>query len=153
SLTSRGYVKTQFSWNYYYYSLTNEGIEYLREYLHLPSEIIPVSARRSTGHTPADRRYVCTCRTHTRRQPAQHVPAHHPRETRMPREPTVLLEAQTRVTDVETMAQRRKRAQIQASARDLALDVALLHHSARSVSLAISLHALVTHNRVSLSLS
>ena len=31
SLTSRGYVKTQFSWQYYYYSLTNEGIDYLRE--------------------------------------------------------------------------------------------------------------------------
>jgi small subunit ribosomal protein S10e len=26
SLTSRGYVKTQFSWQYYYYILTNEGI-------------------------------------------------------------------------------------------------------------------------------
>jgi small subunit ribosomal protein S10e len=41
SLQSRGYVKTQFSWQYYYYSLTNEGIEYLRQYLHLPSEIVP----------------------------------------------------------------------------------------------------------------
>ena len=41
SLTSKGYVKTQFSWQYYYYSLTNEGIEYLRAYLHLPSEIVP----------------------------------------------------------------------------------------------------------------
>ena len=26
SLTSRGYVKTLFSWQYYYYTLTNEGI-------------------------------------------------------------------------------------------------------------------------------
>jgi small subunit ribosomal protein S10e len=41
SLTSRGYVVTQFSWQYYYYSLTNEGIEYLRNYLHLPVEIVP----------------------------------------------------------------------------------------------------------------
>jgi small subunit ribosomal protein S10e len=41
SLTSRGYVNTQFSWQYYYYSLTNEGIEYLRSYLHLPAEIVP----------------------------------------------------------------------------------------------------------------
>ena len=41
SLDSRGYVKTQFSWQYYYYSLTNEGIEYLRQYLHLPAEIVP----------------------------------------------------------------------------------------------------------------
>ena len=26
SLTSRGYVKTQFSWQYYYYTLTDSGI-------------------------------------------------------------------------------------------------------------------------------
>ena len=32
SLTSRGFVKTQFSWQYYYYVLTAEGVEYLREW-------------------------------------------------------------------------------------------------------------------------
>ena len=32
SLTSRGYVKTQFSWQWYYYTLTPEGVEYLREW-------------------------------------------------------------------------------------------------------------------------
>lgn len=32
SLTSRGLVKTQFSWQYYYYTLTNEGLEHLREW-------------------------------------------------------------------------------------------------------------------------
>ncbi|KAJ6016001.1 hypothetical protein N7540_010592 [Penicillium herquei] len=31
SLTSRGYVKTQFSWQYYYYTLTPEGLDYLRD--------------------------------------------------------------------------------------------------------------------------
>ncbi|KAK2677472.1 Plectin/S10, N-terminal [Fusarium oxysporum f. sp. vasinfectum] len=36
SLNSRGYVKTQFSWQYYYYTLTPEGLDYLREWLHLP---------------------------------------------------------------------------------------------------------------------
>ncbi|KAI9636963.1 Plectin/S10 domain-containing protein [Dioszegia hungarica] len=41
SLTSRGFVKTQFSWQWYYYTLTDEGLAYLREYLHLPSEIVP----------------------------------------------------------------------------------------------------------------
>ncbi|EJT45403.1 40s ribosomal protein s10 [Trichosporon asahii var. asahii CBS 8904] len=43
SLTSKGYVKTQFSWQWYYYTLTDEGLAYLREYLHLPSEIVPVT--------------------------------------------------------------------------------------------------------------
>ncbi|ORY28761.1 Plectin/S10 domain-domain-containing protein [Naematelia encephala] len=41
SLTSKGYVKTQFSWQYYYYVLTDEGLSYLREWLHLPAEIVP----------------------------------------------------------------------------------------------------------------
>lgn len=41
SMESRGLVATRFSWQYYYYFLTNEGIEYLREYLHLPAEIVP----------------------------------------------------------------------------------------------------------------
>ena len=41
SLTSKGYVHTQFSWQWFYYVLTDEGLEYLREYLHLPSEIVP----------------------------------------------------------------------------------------------------------------
>ncbi|KAK4685743.1 small subunit ribosomal protein S10e, partial [Tremellales sp. Uapishka_1] len=43
SLTSKGFVKTQFSWQYYYYTLTDEGLTYLREWLHLPSEIVPIT--------------------------------------------------------------------------------------------------------------
>lgn len=46
SLTSRGYVKTQFSWQYYYYTLTDEGVEYLREWLHLPAEIVPTTHKK-----------------------------------------------------------------------------------------------------------
>ncbi|CAO3657827.1 unnamed protein product [Umbelopsis vinacea] len=47
SLTSRGFVKTQFSWQYYYYSLTNEGIDYLREFLNLPTEIVPATLKKA----------------------------------------------------------------------------------------------------------
>lgn len=32
SLTSKGFVKTRFSWQFYYYSLTPEGVEYLRNW-------------------------------------------------------------------------------------------------------------------------
>merc|ERR1711931_5957 len=46
SLTSRGLVKQQFAWRHYYWVLTNEGIEYLREYLHLPPEIVPVTMKK-----------------------------------------------------------------------------------------------------------
>eukprot|EP00178_Gracilaria_changii_P024508 TRINITY_DN73918_c0_g1_i1.p1 TRINITY_DN73918_c0_g1~~TRINITY_DN73918_c0_g1_i1.p1 ORF type:complete len:151 (+),score=19.55 TRINITY_DN73918_c0_g1_i1:25-453(+) len=45
SLTAKGYVKEQFAWRHYYWSLTNEGIQYLREYLHLPSTIVPATLK------------------------------------------------------------------------------------------------------------
>jgi len=46
SLKSRGYVKEQFAWRHFYWYLTNEGIQYLREYLHLPTEIVPATLKR-----------------------------------------------------------------------------------------------------------
>ena len=36
SLRSRGYVTEKLNWQLYYYFLTNEGIDYLKEVLHLP---------------------------------------------------------------------------------------------------------------------
>ncbi|KAN0093320.1 Plectin/S10 domain containing protein [Tylopilus felleus] len=47
SLTSKGLVKTQFSWQWYYYVLTPEGVEHLREWLHLPNEIVPSTHKRA----------------------------------------------------------------------------------------------------------
>jgi small subunit ribosomal protein S10e len=46
SLKSRGYVTEQFNWQWYYYYLTTEGIQYLREYLHLPAEIVPATLKK-----------------------------------------------------------------------------------------------------------
>ena len=46
SLKSRGYVKEQFAWSHFYWYLTNEGIQYLRDYLHLPPEIVPATLKR-----------------------------------------------------------------------------------------------------------
>merc|ERR1712105_142124 len=48
SLKSRGYVKEQFAWRHYYWYLTNEGIQYLRDFLHLPPEIVPSTLKRQT---------------------------------------------------------------------------------------------------------
>lgn len=48
SLKSRNFVKEQFAWRHYYWYLTNEGIEYLRSYLHLPPEIVPATLKRAT---------------------------------------------------------------------------------------------------------
>ena len=46
SLKSRGYVKDQFAWRHFYWSLTNEGVQYLRDCLHLPPEIVPATLKR-----------------------------------------------------------------------------------------------------------
>lgn len=48
SLKSRGYVKEQFAWRHYYWYLTNDGIQYLRDALHLPGEIVPATLKRQT---------------------------------------------------------------------------------------------------------
>jgi len=48
SLKSRGLVTEKFAWRHYYWYLTNEGIQYLRDYLHLPPEIVPATLKRQT---------------------------------------------------------------------------------------------------------
>lgn len=39
-------MKEQFAWRHFYWYLTNEGIEYLRDFLHLPPEIVPATLKR-----------------------------------------------------------------------------------------------------------
>ena len=39
-------MKEQFAWRHFYWYLTNEGIQYLRDYLHLPPEIVPSTLKR-----------------------------------------------------------------------------------------------------------
>merc|ERR1719421_1858977 len=41
SLASKDYVKFKFNWQWFYYFLTDSGIEYLREVLHLPAQVFP----------------------------------------------------------------------------------------------------------------
>ena len=60
SFKSKGYCRETFNWQYYYYYLTNEGIEYLRQYLALPEEIVPATLKkvavptRPTGRPEGD---------------------------------------------------------------------------------------------------
>ncbi|XP_036622185.1 40S ribosomal protein S10-like [Trichosurus vulpecula] len=51
SLKFCGYGKEQFLWRHFYWYLTNEGIQYLRDYLHLLPEIVPATLRRSRPET------------------------------------------------------------------------------------------------------
>ena len=46
SMKSRELVRETFNWQYYYYYLEPKGIEYLREYLHLPEDIIPATLKK-----------------------------------------------------------------------------------------------------------
>ena len=53
SMKSRSLVTETFNWQYFYWYLTNEGIEFLRGYLHLPEEIVPATLKKP--RTPAAR--------------------------------------------------------------------------------------------------
>mmetsp|Transcript_68102 Transcript_68102/g.190174 ORF Transcript_68102/g.190174 Transcript_68102/m.190174 type:complete len:81 (+) Transcript_68102:2-244(+) len=53
SLCSRGYVSEVFSWQWHYYYLTNEGIDYLREVLHLPAQVCPQTFTKQRPTRPA----------------------------------------------------------------------------------------------------
>ncbi|KAM7274274.1 hypothetical protein ACFE04_028938 [Oxalis oulophora] len=50
SFKSKEYVRETFAWMHYYWYLTNDGIEFLRTYLNLPSEIVPATLmKKATG--------------------------------------------------------------------------------------------------------
>merc|ERR1711977_604177 len=48
SLKSRGFVNERFSWNWYYYYLTNEGIDYLQKFLNLPADVVPATLKKTS---------------------------------------------------------------------------------------------------------
>ncbi|CDP21919.1 unnamed protein product [Coffea canephora] len=47
SFKSKENVRETFAWMHYYWYLTNDGIEFLRIYLNLPSEIVPATLKKS----------------------------------------------------------------------------------------------------------
>mmetsp|Transcript_64647 Transcript_64647/g.145837 ORF Transcript_64647/g.145837 Transcript_64647/m.145837 type:complete len:145 (-) Transcript_64647:403-837(-) len=53
SLTSRGLVNETFNWQWFYWYLNDEGVEYMRQYLHLPEEYVPNTHKKKAGATPA----------------------------------------------------------------------------------------------------
>merc|ERR1711920_26056 len=53
SLCSRNYVDEKFNWQWYYYFLTNEGIDYLRDVLHLPAHVFPATLTKQRPTRPA----------------------------------------------------------------------------------------------------
>eukprot|EP00771_Trimastix_marina_P001055 gnl/Trimastix_PCT/21.p1 GENE.gnl/Trimastix_PCT/21~~gnl/Trimastix_PCT/21.p1 ORF type:complete len:134 (+),score=45.20 gnl/Trimastix_PCT/21:54-455(+) len=55
SLHSRSLVREVFNWRHYYWALTNEGIQYIRDQLHLEEVVVPKTLKRPVKSTP-DRR-------------------------------------------------------------------------------------------------
>ncbi|CAD7677211.1 unnamed protein product [Nyctereutes procyonoides] len=54
-LKSRRYVKEQFTWRHFFWYLTNESVQYLHDYLHLPPETVPATlhcSRPGTSRPP-----------------------------------------------------------------------------------------------------
>lgn len=46
SLKSRSLITENFNWGWYYWYLNNEGINFLRAYLHLPENIVPNTLKK-----------------------------------------------------------------------------------------------------------
>ncbi|XP_051871986.1 40S ribosomal protein S10-like [Pristis pectinata] len=46
SLKSRGLVRETFVWRHHYWYLTDQGVGFLRQYLHLPTDIVPAPLQR-----------------------------------------------------------------------------------------------------------
>ena len=46
SFKSRGIVEEHFNWQWYYWYLTDKGIAYLREFLHLPEDVVPATLKK-----------------------------------------------------------------------------------------------------------
>lgn len=49
SFKSKNFVKETFSWQRFYWYLTNEGIDFLRGFLHLPDEIVPATLKKQAA--------------------------------------------------------------------------------------------------------
>jgi len=55
SFESRELVKATFNWRWYYYVLTEEGINYLRTYLAIPEDIVPETVAKAQNKSSPNR--------------------------------------------------------------------------------------------------
>ena len=47
SMKSRNFIKEQFAWRHFYWSLNDNGVDYLRKYLHLSPSVVPNTHRKT----------------------------------------------------------------------------------------------------------
>merc|ERR1719454_2772559 len=53
SMASRDFVDEKFNWQWHHYFVKNEGIEHLREVLHLPPQVFPSTLTKQRPSRPA----------------------------------------------------------------------------------------------------
>ena len=53
SLVSRELVKQTFNWQWFYWYLTDEGVDWMRNYLNLPEEVVPNTHKKKVAAAPA----------------------------------------------------------------------------------------------------
>merc|ERR1719183_1981641 len=53
TMATKEFVTEKFNWGWHYYFLTNEGIEHLREVLHLPAQVFPSTLTKQRPTRPA----------------------------------------------------------------------------------------------------
>jgi small subunit ribosomal protein S10e len=56
TLKSKEHVTERYAWRHYYWFLTDSGIEYMRDYLNLPSDVVPATLKKSTRPLERDTR-------------------------------------------------------------------------------------------------
>lgn len=56
SLKSMGHAREAFNWQWHYYFLTPSGVEYLRNFLHLPTEVVPATHKKTQIKTLGEER-------------------------------------------------------------------------------------------------
>lgn len=58
SLKSRGFVNETYNWRFFYWRLTDEGIEFLRDFLHLPEVVVPTTLKAPARQPQTQQRRV-----------------------------------------------------------------------------------------------
>ena len=49
SLLSKGFVKKQYTWRVYYFTITEKGVDFIKSYLNFPSYLVPKTYEHNKG--------------------------------------------------------------------------------------------------------
>lgn len=58
SMKSRGFVTEEFNWQYHYFYLTDDGILFLRNYLHMPETVVPATIAKAARSSRRSGKFI-----------------------------------------------------------------------------------------------